>query len=90
MKLIGIMDVQNQQQIVHGKMRSGAQQKLMAIRDLILGLIIIGIKIGDIVKTYVWIHLVNTQIYSIYFQSGQNFTQIYSIYFQSGQLSQLG
>ena len=88
MKLIGIMDVQNQQQIVHGKMRNGAQQKLMAIRDLILGLIIIGIKIGDIVKTYVWIHLVSqSQKTEINLGSKRRFLYLY---FQNGQLSQLG
>ena len=58
-KTLHIKDVLIQLEIVHGKIRNGAQQKLMAIRDLILGLIITGIKIGDIVKTYVWIHLVS-------------------------------
>ena len=55
---IGIMDVLIQMQIAHGKMRNGAQPKLMAITDLMHGLIIIGMIIGDIVMAYVWIHLV--------------------------------
>ena len=52
-KTIHITDVVIQQEIVHGKIRNGAQQKLIVITDFILGLMGIGTIIGDIVMIYV-------------------------------------